>query len=70
MDTPCVFGAHEKAGLAATWLQSGGQYTASELARRLGVHRSTALRLLRDLSRVLPLVEEEGHGWRWIRKAQ
>ncbi len=34
--------------------------TAAELARRLGVHRSTAYRDLQDLSHLCPLTEEDG----------
>lgn len=44
-------------------LVQGGTVTTEEIARQYEIHPETARVMLCKISRVLPVVEEDGHWW-------
>ena len=52
--------ARERAAYVAFWLAQGREFTTAQVAERTGLTRQGALDLLKSISRVIPICEEEG----------
>jgi len=50
----------ERAALVAWHLAHGEGMTIADIADMVGVHRSTARRMMMKLARVLPIIHEDG----------
>lgn len=52
--------ARERAAYVAFWLAEGRTFTTAQVAERTGLSHSGARRLLKAISRVIPICEEKG----------
>jgi len=50
----------ERCAYVAFWLAQGREFTTRQVAERCGVSQSGALRLLKSISRVIPVYEDKG----------
>ena len=50
----------ERAAYVAFWLAQGREFSTRQVAERTGLTFSGALRLLKAISRVIPIYEENG----------
>lgn len=52
--------ARERAAYVAFWLAEGRKFSVRQVAERTGLTRQGALDLLKAISRVIPIYEEDG----------
>ena len=52
--------ARERAAYVAFWLAEGREFSTAQVAERTGLTFSGALRLLKMISRVIPIYEDNG----------
>lgn len=52
--------ARERAAYVAFWLAEGREFSTAQVAERTGLTFSGALRMLKAISRVIPIYEENG----------
>ena len=57
--------ARERAAYVAFWLAEGRTFSTRQIAERTGLSRDGALKLLKAISRVIPIREEDGV-WRRV----
>lgn len=52
--------AQERAAYVAFWLAEGREFSTQQVAERTGLTRDGALKLLKAISRVIPIYEDNG----------
>ena len=57
--------AHERAAYIAFYLAQGREFSTKQVVERTGLTMQSALRLLKTISRVIPIYEENGI-WRKV----